>query len=73
MTGAGRLVGGAARRRARLQEKELRRVAAEEHYRLVDPDMPAFLGYVASHTDSAAGGRLRPDGRGAARGRPLPR
>jgi hypothetical protein len=48
----------AARRR---QEKELRRVATEgeEHYRLVDPDMPAFLGYVASHTDSAARGRGR--------------
>jgi hypothetical protein len=36
----------------RLQEKELRRVAAADHH-LVDPDMPAFLGYVASHTDSA--------------------
>lgn len=37
----------------RLQEKELRRVAAEDHH-LVDPDMPAFLGYVAAHTDAAA-------------------
>jgi hypothetical protein len=30
--------GGAARR---LQERELRRAASEEHFRLVDPDMPA--------------------------------
>jgi hypothetical protein len=54
--GAGRLVGCLARGRGgaarRLQEKELRRVAAADHH-LVDPDMPAFLGYVAAHTDAS--------------------
>ncbi|KAL6641510.1 hypothetical protein ACP70R_019691 [Stipagrostis hirtigluma subsp. patula] len=35
----------------RVQEKNLRRLAAKEH--LVDPEMPGFLGFVANETDSS--------------------